>query len=189
MRLIIMGPPGAGKGTQAQILIDKYSIPQLSTGDILRAAIEAKTPMGLEAKTIMARGDLVPDEVVCGIVSERLDGEDAKKGFVLDGFPRTISQAQELDAMMKEKGIALDGVIALQVDADALIERIKTRAAENGGTRADDNEEVLRNRLAVYSELTEPLIAYYENQGNLMRINGMAPIEEVTAAIARALEK
>ncbi len=184
-----MGPPGAGKGTQARILVDRYSIPQLSTGDILRAAIEAKTPMGLEAKAIMARGDLVPDEVVCGIVSERLDSDDAKQGFVLDGFPRTIAQAEELDAMMVEKGIALDGVIALEVDADALIERIRTRAAENGGARADDNEEVLRNRLAVYGELTEPLIAYYENKGNLKRIDGMASIEEVTASIAQALEK
>jgi adenylate kinase len=184
-----MGPPGAGKGTQARILVDKYSIPQLSTGDILRAAIEAKTPMGLEAKAIMARGDLVPDEVVCGIVSERLDSDDAKQGFVLDGFPRTIAQAEELDAMMVEKGIDLDGVVALEVDADALIERIRTRAAENGGARADDNEEVLRNRLAVYGELTEPLIAYYENKGNLKRIDGMASIEEVTASIAQALEK
>ncbi len=187
MRLIIMGPPGAGKGTQAQILVEKYSIPQLSTGDILRAAIDAKTPMGLQAKEIMARGDLVPDEVVCGIVSERLDSTDAKNGFILDGFPRTIAQAQELDRMMEEKGIALDAVVSLDVDADALVARIKLRAEESGGTRADDNEEVLRNRLEVYGELTKPLIAYYEKQGNVKSINGMASIDEVTSAIADAL--
>lgn len=189
MRLIIMGPPGAGKGTQAQILVEKYSIPQLSTGDILRAAIEAKTPMGIQAKEIMARGDLVPDEVVCGIVSERLDGRDAKGGFVLDGFPRTIAQAEELDAMMVEKGIALDAVISLEVDADALVARIKKRSAESGGSRADDNEEVLRNRLNVYAELTEPLIAYYAKQGNVKHIDGMASIEEVTSSIAQELKK
>ena len=182
-----MGPPGAGKGTQAKILVEKYSIPQLSTGDILRAAIQAKTPMGLQAKEIMARGDLVPDEVVCGIVSERLDSADAKNGFILDGFPRTIAQAEELDRMMEEKGIALDAVISLDVDADALVARIKQRAEESGGTRADDNEEVLRNRLDVYGELTKPLIAYYKKQGNVKSIDGMGSIEEVTSAITDAL--
>ncbi len=187
MRLIIMGPPGAGKGTQAQILVEKYSIPQLSTGDILRAAIEAKTPMGMQAKEIMARGDLVPDEVVCGIVSERLDGPDAGNGFILDGFPRTIAQAESLDEMLAEKNIALDAVISLDVDADALVARIQKRAEESGGTRADDNEEVLRKRLEVYAELTEPLIAYYKMQGNVKSIDGMASIDEVTLAIAEAL--
>ena len=189
MRLIIMGPPGAGKGTQAQILVEKYAIPQLSTGDILRAAIAEKTPMGLQAKEIMARGDLVPDEVVCGIVSERLDGDDAQGGFILDGFPRTIAQAEELDAMLTDKGIALDAVISLEVEADALVERIKKRAAETGGTRADDNEEVLRKRLEVYEELTAPLIAYYAKQGNVKHIDGMASIEKVTASIAGELKK
>ena len=183
-----MGPPGAGKGTQAQILVDKYSIPQLSTGDILRAAIEAKTPMGLQAKELMARGDLVPDEVVCGIVAERLDDADAESGFILDGFPRTIAQAETLDTIMEQKDISLDAVISLEVDADALVARIQKRAAESGGQRADDNEEVLRKRLEVYGELTEPLIAYYKNQGNVKSIDGMATIDEVTAAIAKALE-
>ncbi|VAW22522.1 Adenylate kinase [hydrothermal vent metagenome] len=189
MRLIIMGPPGAGKGTQAKILVDGYSIPQLSTGDILRSAILANTPMGQQAKEIMARGDLVPDEVVCGIVSERLDDEDAKKGFILDGFPRTIAQAEALDAMMDEKGIALDAVIVLKVDSEALIERIRNRAAQSGGARADDNEEVMRNRLEVYSELTKPLIEYYEKQGNVKSVDGMASIDEVTAEIAELLKK
>ena len=189
MRLIIMGPPGAGKGTQAQILVERYGIPQLSTGDILRSAIEAQTPMGLEAKAIMARGDLVPDEVVCGIVSERLDDGDASKGFVLDGFPRTIAQAEALDEILQERGITLDAVLVLDVDAEALIERIKERAAESGGARADDNVEVLRNRLAVYAEQTEPLIAYYKKQGNLKNVDGMASIDEVTRSIEEVLEK
>ncbi len=189
MRLIIMGPPGAGKGTQAQILVEKYKIPQLSTGDILRAAIQAETPMGLQAREIMARGDLVPDEVVCGIVSERLDDEDARNGFILDGFPRTIAQADALDEMLREKGIALDAVISLDVDPDALVERIKARAAQSGDNRADDNEDVLRNRLEVYSELTQPLIAYYKKQGNLKSVDGMGTIEEVTASIENLLSK
>ncbi len=189
MRLIIMGPPGAGKGTQAKILTERYSIPQLSTGDILRSAIMDKTPMGLQAKEIMARGELVPDEVVCGIVSERLDGDDARDGFILDGFPRTIAQAQALDEMLEEKGISLDAVVVLQVDGEELIERIRTRAAESGGARADDNEEVLRKRLQVYGELTRPLIAYYEKQGNVKNVDGMASIEEVSAQIAGLLEK
>ncbi len=189
MRIIIMGPPGAGKGTQARILVERYAIPQLSTGDILRAAIEAETAMGLQAKEIMARGDLVPDEVVCGIVSERLDDADAGNGFVLDGFPRTIAQARALDEMMAQKAISLDAVISIEVEPEALIERIKTRALESEGTRADDNVEVLRNRLEVYRELTEPLLAYYQRRGNLKTVNGMASIDEVSAAIARALEK
>ncbi len=189
MRIILMGPPGAGKGTQARFLVERYSIPQLSTGDILRSAIEAKTPTGLQAKHIMARGDLVPDEVVCGIVAERLDDKAAKNGFVLDGFPRTIAQAEALDEIMEQKGISLDAVISLEVEPEALIERIKTRAVESGGGRADDNVEVLRNRLDVYHELTKPLLAYYERHGNLKTIDGMASIDEVSAAIARALEK
>ena len=187
MRLIIMGPPGAGKGTQARILVEKYGIPQLSTGDILRAAIQARTPMGLQAKEIMARGDLVSDEVVCGIVSERLDDTDAANGFILDGFPRTIAQAKALDQMLEEKGISLDAVISLDVEVEELVNRVKKRAAESEGERADDNEEVLRNRLEVYKELTEPLIAYYEKQGAVRHIDGMAPIQDVTRAIADAL--
>ena len=187
MRLIIMGPPGAGKGTQAQILVEKYGIPQLSTGDILRGAIQARTPMGLQAKEIMARGDLVPDEVVCGIVSERLEDKDAARGFVLDGFPRTIAQAEALDRMLVEKGIALDAVISLDVEVDELIERVKKRAAQSEENRVDDNEEVLRNRLEVYRELTEPLIAYYEKQGAVRHIDGMSSIDDVTQAIADSL--
>ena len=141
MRLILLGPPGAGKGTQAKVLIDSYGIPQLSTGDILRSAIAAKTPMGLAAKEIMDRGDLVSDEIVNGIVSERLDQEDCKPGFVLDGFPRTIPQAEALDEMLTEKGMQLDAVVEITADADVLVGRIAKRAKESGVARGDDNEE------------------------------------------------
>lgn len=187
MKLILLGPPGAGKGTQAKILMHKYSIPQLSTGDILRSAIADKTPMGLQAKEIMDRGDLVSDDIVCGIVSERLDSPDSANGFILDGFPRTIAQAEALSEMLDEKGIRLDAVLEISVDAEALIDRIKTRAAETGGERADDNADVLRNRLDVYRELTEPLVGYYKKQGVLKSIDGMESIEDVTVAISKAL--
>ncbi len=192
MRLILLGPPGAGKGTQAKILVESYGIPQLSTGDILRSAIAKKTPMGLAAKEIMDRGDLVPDEVVNGIVSERLDAPDAQKGFVLDGFPRTIPQAEELDAMLEEKGMKLDGVVEIAADEDVLVNRIvnrarETAAASGGSARADDNVEVVRNRLKVYRELTEPLVGYYKDKGLVRTVDGMQPVEEVTADIRRAL--
>jgi adenylate kinase len=190
MRLILLGPPGVGKGTQAKILIQAYGIPQLSTGDILRSAIAAKTPMGLAAKEVMDRGDLVSDEIVNGIISERLDRDDCKPGFVLDGFPRTIAQAQALDDMMEEKGIALDAVIEISADPEVLVSRIANRAKESvgaGGARADDNLDVVRNRLKVYRELTVPLVEYYRGQGLLKSIDGTAPIEDVTAAIRRAL--
>lgn len=192
MRLILLGPPGAGKGTQAKILIEALGIPQLSTGDILRSAIAAKTPMGLAAKEIMDRGDLVPDDVVNGIVSERLDAEDCQPGFILDGFPRTIPQAEALDQMLEEKGMALDAVVEITADADVLVERIvnrarETAAASGGAARADDNVEVVRNRLNVYRELTEPLVAYYRDKGLVKTVDGMQPVEEVTAAIRRAL--
>ncbi len=192
MRLILLGPPGAGKGTQAKILVESYGIPQLSTGDILRSAIAKKTPMGLAAKEIMDRGDLVPDEVVNGIVSERLDAPDAQKGFVLDGFPRTIPQAEELDAMLEEKGMKLDGVVEIAADEDVLVDRIvnrarETAAASGGSARADDNVEVVRNRLKVYRELTEPLVGYYKDKGLVRTVDGMQPVEEVTADIRRAL--
>jgi len=192
MRIILLGPPGAGKGTQAKILVEAYGIPQLSTGDILRSAIAQKTPMGLAAKEIMDRGDLVPDEVVNGIVSERLDAEDCKPGFVLDGFPRTIPQAEALDAMLEEKGMELDGVVEITADPDVLVDRIvnrarETAAASGGAARADDNVEVVRNRLNVYRELTEPLVGYYKAKGLVKSVDGMQSVEEVTAAIRRVL--
>ncbi|MDP1732001.1 MAG: adenylate kinase [Devosia sp.] len=187
MRLILLGPPGAGKGTQAQILVEAYGIPQLSTGDILRSAIAARTPMGLAAKEVMDRGDLVSDDIVNGIVSERLDAEDCKVGFILDGFPRTIAQAEALDQMLAEKGMALDAVVEITADADVLVRRITKRARESGVARGDDNQEVLRKRLNVYRELTEPLVEYYQHKRLVRTVDGMQPIEDVTAAIRRAV--
>lgn len=187
MRLILLGPPGAGKGTQAKILVEAYGIPQLSTGDILRSAIAAKTPLGLEAKAVVDRGDLVSDAIVNGIVSERLDAEDCKPGFILDGFPRTIAQAEALDKMLVEKGMKLDAVVEIKADADELVRRVIQRARETGGARADDNEEVLRNRLGVYREQTAPLVSYYADTGLLRPVDGMEPVEQVTAAIKAAI--
>ena len=192
MRLILLGPPGAGKGTQAKVLMDTYGIPQLSTGDILRSAIKAGTPLGREAKAIVDRGDLVSDAIVNGIVSDRLDEDDAKPGFILDGFPRTIAQAEALDAMLTEKGMKLDAVIEITADAEELTRRIINRARESAkttGARADDNEDVIRNRLSVYREQTAPLVAHYRAKGQLRSVDGMLPVEDVTQAITAALGK
>lgn len=188
MRLVLLGPPGAGKGTQAQILVETYNIPQLSTGDMLRAAIKEETPLGLEAKAIVDRGDLVSDSIVSGIISERLDQPDCVNGFILDGFPRTIAQAEALDDMLDAKGLKLDAVVEIKADPDVLIERIVNRAKESGGARADDNAEVLRKRLVVYSEQTAPLVSFYAEKGLLRSVDGMKPIDEVTAAIRAAIE-
>lgn len=188
MRLILLGPPGAGKGTQAQFLIETYKIPQLSTGDILRGAIAAGTEMGLAAKAIMDRGDLVSDDVVNAIVSERLDAPDCANGFVLDGFPRTIAQAEELGRMLDEKDMALDAVIEIKAEEETLVARILNRAKQSGGARTDDNAEVIRKRLKVYDELTMPLVSYYKGEGLLKSVDGMQPVESVTSAIKAALE-
>ena len=187
MRLILLGPPGVGKGTQAKILVEALGIPQLSTGDILRQAIANKTPLGVQAKAIVDRGDLVSDEIVNGIVSERIDQADCANGFILDGFPRTIPQADALGAMLAGKGLKLDAVVELTADADTLVARVANRARESNGARADDNAEVIRKRLDVYRELTEPLVSYYSGKGLLRTVDGMAPVEEVTAAIRHAL--
>src|SRR3984893_5065242 len=192
MRLILLGPPGAGKGTQAQRLVKKHGIVQLSTGDMLRAAVGAGTPIGQRAKDIMARGELVPDDVVVAIVADRIDQPDAKKGFILDGFPRTVPQAVALDRMLAAKGVKLDGVIELKVDANILHKRIANRVAEaktNGhALRPDDTPEVLRTRIDAYREQTAPLVDYYRWQGALKSVNGMAPIAEVASAIDSVLE-
>lgn len=188
MRLILLGPPGVGKGTQAKILVEAYGIPQLSTGDILRSAIAARTALGLAAKEVMDRGDLVSDEIVNGIVSERLDADDCKPGFVLDGFPRTIPQADALGQMLEQKGMKLDAVVEITADADVLVSRIANRAKEStAGARADDNVEVVRNRLDVYKKQTAPLVDYYRSKGLLRTVDGTQPIGEVTSAIKRAL--
>ena len=191
MRLILLGPPGAGKGTQAQRLVQKHGIVQLSTGDMLRAAVAAGTPVGLRAKSIMDAGQLVPDEVVVAIIADRIDQPDCKRGFVLDGFPRTVPQAKALDRLLAERGLKLDGVIELKVDEGILLKRIETRVAEMTARgeklRADDNPEVLKGRLAAYRAQTAPLIDYYGGLGQLKSVDGMAPIDAVTAAIDRIL--
>lgn len=191
MRLILLGPPGAGKGTQALRLVAKYGIVQLSTGDMLRAAVKAGTPLGRQVEDIMARGDLVPDNVVVDIVAQRIEQPDARKGFILDGFPRTVPQAEALDRLLASRGLALDGVIELRVDEDALIRRIESRIAEMQArgepVRHDDRPEVLRQRLVAYRRQTAPLIDYYRHRGVLRSVDGMAAIPEVAAAIEQAL--
>jgi len=193
MRLILLGPPGAGKGTQAQRLISKHGIVQLSTGDMLRAAVAAGTQVGLRAKAIMERGELVPDEVVVAIIADRIDQADAKRGFVLDGFPRTVAQAEALDKLLAERGLTLDGVIELKVDEGILIKRIERRVAEMTArgekVRSDDNPAVLKDRLAAYRRQTAPLTDYYAGKGQLQSVDGMADIDVVTAAIDRLLAR
>jgi adenylate kinase len=187
MRLILLGPPGAGKGTQAQRLVEKYGLVQLSTGEMLRAAAQAGTPVGLKAKDIMARGELVPDEVVVSIIAERINEPDARRGFILDGFPRTVPQAEALDRILDASGQQLDAVIELKVDESALLRRIESRIAQMQARgeqlRADDNPEALRKRIHAYRVQTAPLIGYYARKGILRTVDGMASIEEVGQAI------
>lgn len=192
MRLILLGPPGAGKGTQAGRLVERHGIVQLSTGDMLRAAVAAGTPIGLKAKDIMAAGGLVPDEVVIGIISDRIDQDDAAQGFILDGFPRTVPQAEALDRLLKDKGFDLDAVVELKVNEGALLDRVETRVAEMRARgeepRADDNAEALAKRLSAYRAQTEPLVDYYSEKRKLLTVDGMMTIDEVTREIGRVLE-
>jgi adenylate kinase len=192
MRLILLGPPGAGKGTQAQRLLAKHRIVQLSTGDMLRTAVAAGTPVGLRAKSTMERGELVPDDVVVAIIADRIGKPDARQGFVLDGFPRTVPQAEALDRLLAERGLKLDAVMELKVDEGILLQRIEKRAAEMTARgekiRSDDNPEVLRERLSAYRKQTAPLVDYYASKGMLKSVDGMAAIDDVTAAIAGHLE-
>ncbi len=183
MNLIFLGPPGAGKGTQAGRVETAHGLVQLSTGDMLRAAVAAGTEVGKQAKEIMERGDLVPDEVVVKIISDRIEEKDCANGFILDGFPRTTGQAEALDKMLEEKGLKLNAVIEIRVDDSILVDRIRTRAAETGGDRADDNEETLKKRLEVYHAQTAPLIPYYESQDKLLVVDGMSAIDDVTRDI------
>jgi adenylate kinase len=191
MRLILLGPPGSGKGTQAQRLVERYGIVQLSTGEMLRAAVAAGTPVGLQAKDIMASGGLVSDEIVVSIISDRIEQPDAKNGFILDGFPRTVPQAEALDELLKHKHMKLDAVIELRVNESALLARVEKRAEETRArgeeVRLDDTPEVLTRRLAAYRSQTEPLIHYYSERRKLLTVDGMMTIEEVTREIGRIL--
>ncbi len=193
MRLILLGPPGAGKGTQSARLEKKFGIPQLSTGDMLRAAVKAGTPVGLKAKAVMESGGLVSDEIVVGIIADRIGEADCAKGFILDGFPRTVAQAKALDAMLKQKGMKLDAVVELVVDEKALVARMENRVKETlaaGGTvRADDNPEAFAKRLSQYREQTAPVSDYYKSVGELRTVDGMAAIDDVTAQLDKVLAK
>jgi adenylate kinase len=193
MRLVLLGPPGCGKGTQSLRLTEKYGIVQLSTGDMLRAAVKAETPVGLKARDMMARGELVPDDIVVSIVADRIERPDARNGFILDGFPRTVPQAQALDRMLGDKRIGLDAAIELKVDEGILHQRIAKRVADmqaRGETvRADDNSEALEKRVHAYRVQTAPLVSYYSENGLLQTVDGMAPIDDVSAAIDRILGK
>ena len=192
MRLVLLGPPGAGKGTQSARLKEKYHIPQLSTGDMLRAAANAATPAELNAKAIMDKGGLVPDETVVGIVAERIAAPDAKGGFILDGFPRTVRQAEALAKMLGAKNLDLDAVIELKVDEAALLDRIAKRVKDTlacGGTvRADDNPEAFKIRLEAYRAQTAPVADFYAKKAVLKTVDGMAPVDAVTGAIEQMLD-
>jgi len=185
-RLIFVGPPGAGKGTQAKRLTDKYGIPHLSTGDMLREAIKNETELGKKVADIMARGELVDDATMVGIIKERLSEEDCLTGYILDGFPRTLAQAEALDAMLDPRCCSIDAVIYFEVNDQALFERVKKRGEESG--RADDSADVLKSRLAVYRQQTAPLLPYYRSHGLLKEIDGMQDIESVTKAIDEILQ-
>ena len=191
MRLILLGPPGAGKGTQSTRLMQKFGIPQLSTGDMLRAAVKAGSPVGNKARAVMDAGGLVSDAIVVGIVGERIEEADAKSGFILDGFPRTIAQAEALDALLAKKHMELDAIVELKVDEKALLARIETRAAQTlatgGNVRADDNPAAFKIRLDAYREQTAPVSGYYRGKGKLRAVDGMASIDDVTVAINRVL--
>ncbi len=187
MNLIMFGPPGAGKGTQAKLIQDKYRIKQLSTGDMLRGEVAAGTDLGNRLKAIMDAGELVSDEIIIELIANCISEPECEKGFILDGFPRTVHQAEELGNMLSHMARKIDHVIVLEVNEDALLDRIRGRAAEAGETRADDNAETLINRLKVYNDQTAPILPYYEERGLLRKIDGMQAIEEVTAQIEAIL--
>lgn len=188
MNLILLGPPGAGKGTQARLLEEKHGLKQLSTGDMLRAAVASGSDLGRKVQAILDAGNLVSDDIMVRMISDRIDQPDCRNGFILDGFPRTVAQAEALDHMLEEKGLALDAVIEIRVDEEALFGRIETRAKDNGGLRADDNADVLRKRLQVYRDQTAPILPYYRDRGVLQDVDGMASIDGVSAQIEAILK-
>ncbi len=187
MRLVLLGPPGAGKGTQAQRLVARHGIVQLSTGDMLRAAVKAGSPVGKRAQAVMDRGDLVSDDIMIEIIADRIRQPDAARGFILDGFPRTVAQAEALSELLQQRGLGLDAVVEIGVDEESLLARIDKRARETGQARADDTPETLRKRLAVYREQTAPVADYYRGKGMLSRVDGMQAVEEVEEAIGSIL--
>lgn len=187
MIMILMGPPGAGKGTQAKRLMDKYGYVQLSTGDMLRAEIAAGSELGKKAEAIINAGELFPDDLMIGMIAKRLEAPEAAKGVILDGFPRTVPQAEALDRMLTQKGRKINIAIELKVEAEELIKRILNRAKESGNARADDNEETLRKRLDVYKSQTAPILPYYQGKGLLTQVDGMADMDTVTSQIEAAL--
>lgn len=193
MRLILLGPPGAGKGTQAQRLIEKYAIPQLSTGDMLREAVAKQTEIGRKAQAVMDAGQLVSDEIVIGIVADRIEQADARRGFVLDGFPRTLAQAEALDRMLAERHLSLDAVIEFRVDEEKLVSRIEKRARETAEAglpvRKDDTPDVFRRRLDEFRQLTAAVAPFYRQKGIARQIDGMAPIDTVTSEIDAILSE
>ena len=186
MRLILMGPPGAGKGTQARFVADHFGIPAISTGDIFRVNVSQGTPLGIEAKRYMDAGDYVPDEITNKMVRNRIDEDDAQPGFLLDGYPRTLAQVEELDGMIAFTGHSLDAVVVLTVDQDEIVQRLLQRAQVEG--RADDTEDVIRKRQEIYSEQTEPLIEGYRDRGILFEVDGMGEVDEVTQRIFETLD-
>ena len=185
-RLLLIGPPGAGKGTQAARLAEAFDIPAISTGDIFRANVKNETELGKQAKAFMDRGEYVPDSLTNDLVRDRLSHEDAKGGFLLDGYPRTIDQVHELDDILSEQGNALDAVVLITADTDEVVRRLLNRALEQG--RADDTEEVIRRRMEVYAEQTAPLIEVYSSRGLVREVDGLGAVEEVTARILAALK-
>ena len=189
MNLVLFGPPGAGKGTQAKVLVEKRGLPQLSTGEMLRAAVKAGTPLGKKVEALLTKGELVPDDVVIDIIAQRYDQPDCANGAVFDGFPRTIAQAEALDAMLAARGKKIDAVLELKVNDQVLLDRVEQRIKEGGILRSDDTPETLTHRLGVYYKNTAPLLDYYGKQGKVVSIDGMAPIPDVTKKIAAAIER
>jgi adenylate kinase len=189
LNLVLFGPPGAGKGTQAKVLVETRGLPQLSTGDMLRAAVKAGSTLGKKVDALLTRGELVPDDTVIDIIAERYDQPDCAKGAVFDGFPRTIPQAEALDAMLGDRGKKIDVVLELRVDDKVLLDRVEQRIKQGGILRSDDTPETLQHRLGVYYKNTAPLLDYYGKQGKVVTIDGMAPIADVTKQIAAALDK
>lgn len=189
MNLVLFGPPGAGKGTQAKVLVETRGLPQLSTGEMLRAAVKAGTPLGKKVDALLTRGELVPDDIVIDIIAQRYDQSDCVNGAVFDGFPRTIAQAEALDAMLAARGKKIDVVLELKVNDKVLLERVEQRIKEGGILRSDDTPETLKHRLGVYYKNTAPLLEYYGKQGKIVTIDGMARIPEVTSKIAAALDQ